>query len=108
MCAKFSGGGGEEICHSRPRAFHGLAAAFLRANPVDQMTFHRKTRNDDPRRNAEIDAQRLRPSSVTEYPNTRRGMPRGPSEKKGKNVGLKKMNITQKLILPRFLFSSIP
>ena len=106
MCAKFSGGGGEDTCHSRPRAFHGLAAAFTRANPVDQMKLIRKMSIDPPSRNAETDTQTLSGCRFRAYSNTRRGMPIMPRANSGRKVELKKRNIVQKWILPRVWFIS--
>src|SRR5215471_13405763 len=105
MCSKFSGGGGEETCHSRPREFHGFPVSFSRQTSVDMIKL---INSDPPRQNAEIDTQTLSACRFSAYSNTRRGMPNMPSANSGRNVELKKMNIVQKWILPSRSFSLIP
>src|SRR5215469_6158688 len=58
-CSQFSGGGGEETCHSRLRDRQGFPVSFSRQNSVDQTTLIRKISIDPPSRNAEIDTQSL-------------------------------------------------
>src|SRR5215471_9258367 len=108
MCSKFSGGGGEDTCHSRPREFHGLPVSFSRQTSVDMMKLIRKINSDPPSRNAEIETQSLSVCRFRAYSKTRRGMPIMPSANNGRNVELKKMNIVQKWILPSRSFSLIP
>src|SRR5215471_11854156 len=96
MCAKFSGGGGEETCHSRPREFHGFPVSFSRQTSVDMMKLIRKISSDAPRQNAEIETQTLSGCRFRAYSNTRRGMPIMPSANNGRKVELKKMNMVQK------------
>src|ERR1051326_9610469 len=108
MRAKFSGGGGEEPCHSRPRDRHGLPASRSRHTSVDITKLIRKISSDAPRQNAEIETQSLSVCRFRAYSNTRRGMPIMPSANNGRKVELKKMNMVQKWILPRRSFSLIP
>src|SRR5579863_2005446 len=108
MCSKFSGGGGEETCHSRPRDRHGFPTSFSRQTSVDMVKLIRKIRIEPPRQKAEIDTQSLRVCRFRAYSNTRRGMPIMPSANNGRNVELKKMNMVQKWILPSRSFSLIP
>src|SRR6516164_7698878 len=108
MCSKFSGGGGEDVCHSRPREFHGFPVSFTRQNRVDQMKLNRKMSIETPSRKAEIDTQTLSGCRFSAYWNTRRGWPSIPTANSGRNVELKKMNMVQKWILPSLSFSLIP
>src|SRR5215472_4043575 len=108
MRSKFSGGGGEDTCHSRPRDRHGLPTSFSRQTSVDMMKLTRKISNDPPSRNAEIDTHSLIPWSRSSYSNTRRDMPSRPAANSGKNVELKKMNMVQKCHLPSLSLSLIP
>src|SRR5690349_10846303 len=97
MCSKFSGGGGEDTCHSRPRDCHGLPTSLSRQTSVEP-----------PRQNAEIETQTLSPCRFCAYSNTRRGIPSMPSANNGRKVELKKMNMVQKWILASRSFSLIP
>src|SRR5262252_3262734 len=108
MCSKFSGGGGEDTCHSRPRDRHGFPVSFSRQTSVDMMKLIRKISSDPPRQNAEIETQTLSACRLCAYSNTRRGMPSSPSANSGRKVELKKMNMVQKWILPSVSFSMIP
>src|ERR1700758_3654857 len=51
---KLSGGGGEELCHSRPRACHGFCGALSRQTTVDITKLKTKMSSEPPRQNAEI------------------------------------------------------
>src|SRR5215471_4398627 len=108
MRSKFSGGGGEEVCHSRPRDRHGLPVSFSRQKSVDMTKLNRKINIDAPSKYAEIDTQTLIPWSRCSYSNTRRDMPSMPAANSGRKVELKKMNMVQKWILPSRSFSLIP
>jgi hypothetical protein len=108
MCSKFSAGGGLGSCHSRPRAFHGFCGAFLRQITVDITKLKMKTHIEPPRQNAEIDTQSFSVCRLAAYSKTRRGIPIMPAANSGRKVELNAMNIVQKWILPRVLFSSMP
>src|SRR3984957_7237145 len=60
MWSKLSAGGGLEICHSRPRAFHGFCGAGLRQTTVDITKLNMKMHIEPPRQKAEIEAQSFR------------------------------------------------
>ena len=105
---KFSGGGGDESCHSRLRARHGLPTSGSRQNSMDITKLIRKIRIEPPSKNAEIETQSLSVCRLRAYSNTRRGMPSMPSANNGRKVELKKMNMVQKWILPSRSFSLIP
>src|SRR5215471_14494811 len=105
MRSKFSGGGGEDTCHSRPREFHGLPTSFSRQTIMDMMKLIKKISREMPRQNAEIETQTFSACRLWAYSNTRRGMPSRPSANSGRNVELKKMNMVQKWTLPSLWFS---
>ena len=108
MCVKLSGGGGEGICHSRPRACHGFCGARSRQTTVDITKLKMKMSIDTPRQNAEIDTQSFSVSRLRAYSNTRRGWPSMPTANSGMKVELNVMNIVQKWILPSRWFSVMP
>ena len=108
MCSKLSTGGGEETCHSRPRAFHGFCGARLRQMTVDQTKLKMKMHSEAPRQNAEIDTQSFSVCRLAAYSKTRRGWPSTPTANSGMNVQLNAMNIVQKWNLPSRSFMRDP
>src|SRR5580692_6490981 len=108
MCRKFSNGGGEETCHSRPRDSHGFPISRSRTITVDQTKLMTKMRIEPPRTKDDIETQSFSVGRFCAYSNTRRGWPRAPAAKRGRNVELKAMNMTQNWIMPRVRFSRIP
>ncbi len=88
MCAKFSGGGGEETCHSRPRERHGLPVSGTRQTTVDITKLITNRSTPTPRTNAEIDTHSFSPSRLAAYSKTRRGWPSSPTANSGMKVEL--------------------
>src|SRR5487761_1479388 len=105
---KLSCGGGEETCHSRPRACHGFCGARSRQTTVDITKLKTKMSSEAPRQNAEIDTQSFSVSRLRAYSNTRRGWPIMPTANSGMNVELKVMNIAQKFHFPSRSFRVTP
>src|SRR5580698_2234319 len=108
MCSKLPGGGGEEICHSRPRDCQGLRSSRSRTMTVDQTKLITNSRIEPPRKNDEIDTQSFSVVRFVAYSNTLRGWPAMPTANSGRKVELKKMNIVQNCHLPSFWFSLMP
>src|SRR5262249_49609414 len=106
--AKLSGGGGEDVCHSSPREFHGLAGAGSRTITVDQTKLITKIRIETPRKNEEIETQSFSAVRVPAYSTPRRGCPARPTANSGRNVELNAMNISQNCALPSRSSSLIP
>src|SRR5438876_4358742 len=94
--SKFSTGTGVGTCHSSPRDAQGLTAAGKRANTSDQTRFAMKTSIENPRTKADAETKSFSTWRLGAYVDTRRGMSRKPAANNGKNVRLKKMNISQK------------
>src|SRR5215468_1441873 len=105
---KLSASGGEEVCHSRPREFHGLPTSRSLVTTVDQTKLITKSRIDPPRKNEEIETQSFSVCRLCWYSNTRRGCPASPIANSGRNVELNAMNISQKCHLPSVWFSLMP
>src|ERR1700683_1740705 len=106
--SKLSGGGGEAVCHSSPREFHGLPVTRFLTTTVDQTKLITKIRIEKPSTNEEIDTQSFRVVRLRAYSKTRRGWPARPTAKSGRNVELNATNISQNWILPSFSSSEIP
>src|ERR1700722_18490788 len=100
MFTKLLTGGGEETCHSRPRAFHGFCGAGLRQITVDHAKLKMKMHIEAPRQKAEIDTQSFSVCKPAAYSQTRRGWPSRPMANSGMNVELNPMNMVQKWLLP--------
>src|ERR1700731_4703011 len=88
------------VCHSRPRECQGLGVDGRGSMNIDHTKLTTKMMNEAPRKKALTDAMSLRVWRFWAYSKTRRGWPRSPTRKRGKNVRLKKMNIAQKCHLP--------
>src|SRR5436190_17349709 len=101
MRAKFSGGGGELVDHSRVNPSQGSSPA---TSPDRRLRnrFTKKTTIAIARIPAPIVETRLSgPQPVlSAYVNTRRGIPTAPSQCWGRNVRLKPANVNQKCHRP--------
>src|SRR5438034_3218705 len=103
--SKLATGTGVGICHSSPREAQGFSTAGSRTKTSDQTRLAMKTSIEKPRTYADAETKSFNPCRCGAYVETRRGMLRKPAAKSGKNVRLKKTNISQKWIFASVSFS---
>src|ERR1700720_3769088 len=103
MRSKLRLGSGVGSCHSIERACHGSAGATFGLKNHDQMTLTAKKSIELKRMYAQIDTQWFNPWSEGRDVETRRGMSRMPTAKRGMKARLKLIIIHQKWIFPSVL-----
>ena len=109
--AKFSGGGGDVVHHSRVCPPQGsLPAIAPRRSHNVRTTFQRNGKVEMPSRKPPTDDTRLRNCMlpISGYDATRRGIPSAPRTCCTRNVRWNPTNVSQKWIVPRRRFIILP